>query len=93
MLIKDNKLHDMQSSVFCTPEGNRPLKQPSSTVGTKGISLGNKKNADMVLGSITQKRCYACETIIVIAYNGRMSDLYLLTGRTLGQKTQDLEAK
>ncbi|QCD83475.1 hypothetical protein DEO72_LG2g3819 [Vigna unguiculata] len=56
VLIKDNKLHDMQSSVFCTPEGNRPLKQPSSTVGTKGISLGNKKNADMVLGSITQKR-------------------------------------
>ncbi|KOM31571.1 hypothetical protein LR48_Vigan01g112600 [Vigna angularis] len=56
VLIKDNKLHDMQSSVFSTPEGNRSLKQPSSTVGTKGISLGNKKNADMVLGSITQKR-------------------------------------
>lgn len=81
VLIKDNKLHDMQSSAFSTPEGNRSLKQPS-TVGTKGISLGNKKNADMVLGSITQKRYYACETIIVIAYNGRMSDLYLLTGRT-----------
>ncbi|ESW25698.1 hypothetical protein PHAVU_003G057800 [Phaseolus vulgaris] len=55
VLIKDNKLHDMQSSMFSTPEGNRSLKQ-SSTVGTKGISLGNKKNTEMVLGSITQKR-------------------------------------
>ncbi|KAL2627437.1 hypothetical protein AAZV13_07G173300 [Glycine max] len=56
MLMKDKKLQDMQSNMFSTPEGKRSLKQPSSTVGTKGCSLGNKKNAEMLLGPITQAR-------------------------------------
>ncbi|KAK7400654.1 hypothetical protein VNO78_11893 [Psophocarpus tetragonolobus] len=51
-----DKLQDMQSNMLSMPEDKRSLRQPSSTVGTKGISLGNKKNADTHLGSITQAR-------------------------------------
>ncbi|KAL5179824.1 hypothetical protein HKD37_01G001059 [Glycine soja] len=47
---------DLQSNMFSTLEGKRSLKQPSSTIGTKGSSLGNEKNVDMLLGSITQAR-------------------------------------
>ncbi|RZB81481.1 hypothetical protein D0Y65_030969, partial [Glycine soja] len=56
MLMKDKKLQDLQSNMFSTPEGKRSLKQPSSTIGTKGSSLGNEKNIDILLGSITQAR-------------------------------------
>ncbi|TKY59180.1 hypothetical protein E2542_SST16260 [Spatholobus suberectus] len=56
MLMKDRKLQDMQSNMFSKPEDKGSLKQPSSTVGTMGISFGNKKNADKLLGSITHAR-------------------------------------
>ena len=53
--------------MFSTLEGKRSLKQPSSTIGTKGSSLGNEKNVDMLLGSITQARCVMVViTVIVI---------------------------
>ncbi|CAJ1939232.1 unnamed protein product [Sphenostylis stenocarpa] len=55
VLMKDKKLHDMESSMFSTPEGKKSLKEPSLTVGTKGILLG-KKSDDTLLGSITQER-------------------------------------
>ncbi|KAG4959839.1 hypothetical protein JHK87_036472 [Glycine soja] len=67
MLMKDKKLQDLQSNMFSTPEGKRSLKQPSSTIGTKGSSLGNEKNIDILLGSITQARCVMLViTVIVI---------------------------
>ncbi|KAK7362744.1 hypothetical protein VNO77_04865 [Canavalia gladiata] len=56
MLMKDKKLQDMQSNMFGMPEDKSSLKHLSSTVGTKGISFGSKRNADMHLGSITEAR-------------------------------------
>ncbi|KAL2321090.1 hypothetical protein Fmac_030059 [Flemingia macrophylla] len=56
MPIKDKKLQDMQSNMLGKLEDKRSLKQPSSTVGTKSISFGNKQNADLLLGTITQAR-------------------------------------
>ncbi|RDX95263.1 hypothetical protein CR513_22241, partial [Mucuna pruriens] len=56
MPMRDIKLQGMQSNMFSTPEDRRSLKQSSSTVGTKGISFGNKNDADMLPGSITQAR-------------------------------------
>ncbi|XP_020239705.1 uncharacterized protein At4g18490 isoform X2 [Cajanus cajan] len=56
MPMKDKKLQDMQSNTLSKLEDKRSLKQTSSTVGTKCISFGNKKNADMPLGTIPQAR-------------------------------------
>nr|KYP42177.1 hypothetical protein KK1_036431 [Cajanus cajan] len=58
MPMKDKKLQDMQSNTLSKLEDKRSLKQTSSTVGTKCISFGNKKNADMPLGTIPQARMF-----------------------------------
>ncbi|KAJ1376064.1 hypothetical protein SESBI_50335 [Sesbania bispinosa] len=55
MLMKDKELQVVQSNMFSMPEDKRSLKHPSSTSGTKSVSFGSKKNADITT-SITQAR-------------------------------------